>query len=322
MCTAFTLYSKEFYFGRNFDWEYSFGEEIVVTPRNYCFKFSDGLVSDEHYSIIGTALVKDDYPLYFDGMNEKGLVAAGLNFPGNAVYNKPEYDKTNITSYEFIPYILTRFSTVSDVVAFLREVNITGTAFSESLKPSPLHWIIADKYRCFTIEPVSEGLRIYENPLGVLTNNPVFPYHMHNVANYMKLSPDSCVSKAAESRGIEPYSLGLGAYGLPGDWSSASRFVRAFFEKTNITCGDTDEETISEVFHILDSCLVPRGCVHLDNGNNQYTRYSACFNNGIYYYTTYENRQINAVDMKAFDLDTISLIRLPFVKKQNMFCQV
>ena len=86
MCTAATYKSKDFYFGRTLDYEYSYGDQIVITPRNYVFNFRHVDDMKNHYAIIGMAHVAEDYPLYYDAMNEKGVAMAGLNFVGNAVY--------------------------------------------------------------------------------------------------------------------------------------------------------------------------------------------------------------------------------------------
>ena len=152
MCTAISLYDKNHYFGRNLDFHYDFGESVAVTPRNYPFLFRNGTKISCHYAIIGTALVKKDYPLYFDAVNEKGLGIAGLYFPQNAVYNKVRFDKTNIASFELIPWILSQSKTVEDAKKLLNDINITDEAFSEEMRPSPLHWLIADKQKSITLD--------------------------------------------------------------------------------------------------------------------------------------------------------------------------
>lgn len=85
MCTAATYKTKDFYFGRTLDYEFSYGDEITVTPRNYAFDFRHTSACTSHYAIIGMAHIVGNYPLYYDAINEKGLGMAGLNFVGNAV---------------------------------------------------------------------------------------------------------------------------------------------------------------------------------------------------------------------------------------------
>ena len=96
MCTAATYKTKDFYFGRTLDYEFSYGDQIVITPRNYAFNFRHVGDMKNHYAIIGMAHVAEDYPLYYDAMNEKGVAMAGLNFVGNAVYSEVQSDVENI----------------------------------------------------------------------------------------------------------------------------------------------------------------------------------------------------------------------------------
>lgn len=105
MCTAVTYKTKDFYFGRTLDYEISYNEEVVITPRNYPFHFKEKGSINNHYAIIGMATVIGNYPLYYDAINEKGLGIAGLNFVGNTVYNDKTLGKDNITQFEFIPWI-------------------------------------------------------------------------------------------------------------------------------------------------------------------------------------------------------------------------
>ena len=108
MCTAATYKTKDFYMGRTLDYEFSYGEQITITPRKYPFAFRHDGMPDTHYAIIGMAHVAGGYPLYYDAVNEKGLGMAGLNFVGNAVYAEVQDGKHNIAQFEFIPWILSR----------------------------------------------------------------------------------------------------------------------------------------------------------------------------------------------------------------------
>ena len=125
MCTAATYKTKDFYFGRTLDYEFSYGDEVTITPRNYQFDFHNGYVIKNHYAIIGMAYVSGDYPLYYDAVNEKGLGMAGLNFVGNAYYFSEEKDKDNIAQFEFIPWLLSQCATVKEAKKLLEKINIT-----------------------------------------------------------------------------------------------------------------------------------------------------------------------------------------------------
>lgn len=309
MCTAISFNANGHYFGRNLDFEYPFGEKITITPRNYPFKFKNGQEVKNHYAIIGMALPVDGYPLYFDGTNEKGLSMAGLNFPGYACYNKPEKDKDNIASFEVLPWVLCQCKDVDEAEKLLRNLNITDEAFNKELEPSALHFIIADKKRSITVEQIKSGLVIYKNPVGVLTNNPTFDIQLFNLNSFMSLSNKEPENTFSDKIDLKQYSRGMGAMGLPGDYSSMSRFVRACFVKFNSVCGESEAESVSQFFHILYSVYQQRGCVKAQK-DYVITHYTSCCNTdkGIYYYTTYCNSSINAVDMHKENLDTNDLI--------------
>ena len=323
MCTAATYRTKDFYFGRTLDYEFSYGDEIVVTPRNFAFSFREKPVMKSHYAMIGMAYVAGDYPLYYDAVNEKGLGMAGLNFVGNAVYREKEEGKDNIAQYELIPWILGQCTTVTEARTLLQNINILNTPFSESLPVAQLHWIIADKEECITVEAVAEGIMIYDNPVGVLTNNPPFDKQMFQLNNYMHLSCKSPENQFASGLELNRYSRGMGAMGLPGDLSSQSRFVRVAFVKMNSVSGESEEESVSQFFHILGSVDQQRGCCELNQGEYEITLYTSCCNTtkGIYYYTTYDNHQISAVDMHQEDLDGNKPIRFPKLTGEKIYFQ-
>ncbi len=323
MCTAVTYRTKDHYFGRTLDYEYSYKETVTITPRNKILKFREVKELKSHYAIIGMAFVVEDYPLYYDATNEKGLSMAGLNFPQNAVYNDKAEKVDNIAGFELILWILGQCANIKEVKQLLRRINITNESFSDKLPPSPLHWIIADKNQAITVEAVKDGLKIYDNTIGILTNNPPFDYQMFSLNNYMSLSTQIPVNTFSNQIPLESYSRGMGAIGLPGDLSSSSRFVRAAFTKLNSVSGDSESESISQFFHILGSVAQQRGCVYLENNKYEITIYTSCCNTdkGIYYYTTYENSQISGVDMFKENLESDKLILYPLIKGQKINMQ-
>ncbi|MGN0457065.1 MAG: choloylglycine hydrolase [Acutalibacteraceae bacterium] len=323
MCTAATYKTKDFYFGRTLDYEFSYGDEIVITPRNYplAFRHTDDMKS--HYAMIGMACSAGDYPLYYDAVNEKGLGIAGLNFVGNAHYCDCVQGKDNIAQFELIPWILGRCASVKEARELIANLNITNTPFSDELPLAQLHWIIADRDEAITVESVKEGLRVYDNPVGVLTNNPSFDRQMFALNNYMSLSPKQPRNSFADGLGLEAYSRGMGALGLPGDLSSQSRFVRVAFTKMNSVSGSSENESVSQFFHILGSVDQQRGCCDVGDGKYEITIYTSCCNadKGIYYYTTYENHQITAVDMHKENLDGENPVRYPLITGEQIKMQ-
>ena len=323
MCTAATYLTKDFYFGRNLDLHISYGERVTITPRNYPFTFRNGLQLNHHYAMIGMATVEQGYPLYLDATNEKGLRLAGLNFPGNATYYEKDERKDNIAPFELIPWILGQCATVEEARFKIRDLNLWNVQFNKEFPLSPLHWILADRDQCLTLEATASGFKIYENPVGILTNNPPFDYHMYNLANYMNITADIPKNRFSDKIDLTPYSLGMGGIGLPGDLSSASRFVKAAFTKMNSRSGDTESESISQFFHILGSVAQQNGLTAVEGGHYEYTIYSSCCNTdqGIYYYTTYENSQISAVDMNREDLEGQTIVSYPLITGQQIHYQ-
>ncbi len=323
MCTAATYKTKDFYFGRTLDYEFSYKDEVTITPRNFPFHFIEKGNIDTHYAIIGMAYVTENYPLYYDAINEKGLAMAGLNFVGNAVYKEKIEGYDNIAQFEFIPWLLSQCATVREARGLIEKMNLLNIPFNDKLPLAQLHWIIADNERAITVESVKEGIKIYENPVGVLTNNPPFDKQMFELNNYMHLSTKSPENKFSTDLNLETYSRGMGAIGLPGDLSSQSRFIRAAFVKMNSVSADTENESVSQFFHILNSIDQQRGCCQLENGKYEITIYTSYCNanKGIYYYTTYNNHQITAINMHNENLDTSEIITYPIIKEEQIKMQ-
>lgn len=323
MCTAATYKTKDFYMGRTLDYEFSYGDRVTITPRNFRFDFRHAGRMDKHYAIIGMAHIADGYPLYYDAINEKGLGMAGLNFVGNAVYTAPQSGKENVAQFEFIPWVLGKCASVKEARALIENMALVNTPFSDKLPVAELHWILADKDEAITVESVKDGIKIYDNPVGVLTNNPPFDVQMFGLNDYMHLSAKQPKNTFSERLPLTTYSRGMGALGLPGDLSSASRFVRVAFTKMHSISGDSEAESVSQFFHILGSVDQQRGCCEVDDGKYEITLYTSCCNasKGIYYYTTYENHQITAVDMHKENLDGDALVGYAPVEGEQIYRQ-
>lgn len=323
MCTAAAYTTKDFYFGRTLDYEASYNDEVTITPRSFPLHFRNVESLRTHYALIGMAYVVQDYPLYYDAVNETGLGMAGLNFPGNAYYREETPGKDNIAQFEFIPWILSQCASVKEAKELLNRINLTNTQFSDKLPLAQLHWIIADRNEAVTVESVREGIHVYDNPVGVLTNNPPFNEQLLQLNNYMSLSAKSPKNLFSDKLPLKAYSRGMGALGLPGDLSSQSRFVRASFVKMNSVSGSSETESVNQFFHILGAVEQQRGCCELDDGSFEITIYTSCCNadKGIYYYTSYDNHQITAVDMHRERLDGSALIRYPLITGEQIKMQ-
>ncbi len=310
MCTAISFTNQHRLFGRTLDFERSFGEQVVITPRNKPISFRHLPKICQHFALIGMAAVVENYPLYFDAFNEYGLSAAGLNFPNHACYYDYKDGATNVAPFELILWALCQFQNLSQLRAELKKINLVNTPFSESLPLSPLHWTFADGKDCIVLESREEGLKIYDNPTGVLTNNPPFDIQLYYLNNYINVSANVPVNRFSKKLELNAYSRGMGAIGLPGDLSSSSRFVRAVFAKFSCENVKTQIDDISHLFHILSFVEQPNGCAEVEKGVYELTRYSACFDTDdqIYYYKTYNNHRITGVAMKEGTCDKNELI--------------
>ncbi|MBO5358857.1 MAG: choloylglycine hydrolase [Clostridia bacterium] len=297
MCTAVSYNNC---FGRNLDLEHGYNERVIITPKNYEFKMRCTEDFAPRFAIIGMAAEVKGYPLYFDGMNEKGLCMAGLNFPNNAIYHPLDNSKINVTPFEFIPYILGKCQTVTEALERLFNINLVNISFSSELPLSPLHWIISDSKQSVTVESVKQGIRFYKNTVGVLTNNPPFLKQLEGLEGYEKLFKP----QIPKNNGSDEYSLGLDGVGIPGDFSSASRFVRAAFIKHRSPKNLVPSEAVNQLFHILTSVAMPKGCVLTPNGECEYTRYTSCCDckNRDYYFNTYDSGEKTRVSLKDYNL--------------------
>lgn len=318
MCTASNYITDNHYFGRNFDYEISYNERVTVTPRNYELKFRKIDDIKTHYAMIGMAAGIDEYPLYYDACNEKGLAIAGLNFAGNAVYREFEEDMINITPFELIPYLLGTCSSVSEAREALGKINLVNINFADELPLSPLHWMISDEVEAIVVEPLADGLKVYDNPVGVLTNNPPFDKQLFYLNNYRGLSNKNPENTFGVD--LEEYSRGMGAIGLPGDLSSASRFAKVAFTRANSYSDNDEASSVGQFFHILGSVEQQNGCTFIDDPDlYEYTIYTSCYNTNraILYYRTYHNSQITAVDLNRENLDSSDLINYMLINEEQ-----
>lgn len=321
MCTAISYRSQDHYFGRTLDLECSYGEQVVITPRKKTFHLKNGTDYQNTYAMIGMATVMEDYPLYYEAANEAGLAGAGLNFVGNAVYQPPKEGMVNITPFELLPWILGQASTVAEVRRLFANLNLSNQPFSEQVPLAQLHFMFSDAKESLVVESVADGLKLYENPYHVMTNNPPFEFHRTNMNNYLNLSPKNGANQFSTQYPLSNYGVGMGALGLPGDVSSSSRFVRAAFHLTNAVREDTEAGCVTQFFHIMDSVSMLKGPTLTDEGKYDITQYTSCINvdQGVYYYKTYGNNRITAISLKHSDLDGGKLIVFPLRKEQEIY---
>lgn len=307
MCTAITLQNTQgaAFFGRTMDFSYPLDPELYVVPKG--FQWTNLLRTHQirnryRYMGIGQNLSS---VLFADGVNETGFAAAALYFPGYADYDSDKTDdgadtRFPIAATEITGFLLGLCASLDQATALLRTVRITGVADSITGTVAPLHWMIADTSgNSMVIEKTADGLHILDNPIGVLTNSPDFPWHLTNLRSYLNLSPTQTGSQDWGPVNLTPFGQGAGAWGLPGDYTPPSRFVRTAFQKTHASPTDKTPETVNAGFHILEGVSIPKGIVLTERGTVDYTQYTAFMNlsQPEYYFRTYDNSRTTAVKL-------------------------
>lgn len=325
MCTALSVNptGKNNFFGRNMDLEYNFNQSVILIPRNneYQDKVTGNMVKPK-YAIIGMGSVIENHPAMADGMNEKGLACAGLNFAGYAHYEEEIIPgKTNIAPYDFILWVLYNHETVDEVKAAIYNIELVDVPINEKYPVPTLHWMIVDKSgKSIVVEKTKDKFSVYDNEVGVLTNNPTFDWHLTNLNEYINLSPIHPEKTKWSNLELKPLGVGVGTRGIPGDFASVSRFVRIAFCRSTIPKLEDDTNTLSQFFHMLDYVAMVKGGAMTAEGREDMTLYSSCMDQerGIYYYKTYDNNRINAIDMNKENLDSKEIKIFSYLNIQDI----
>lgn len=311
MCTAvrFTDDNNNMYFGRNLDWSFSYGEQIVFTPKDYDYQPAfNG--EDRNHAVIGVGIVADDTPLYFDCANDAGLAVAGLNFPGYAEYAADSVNlTTNVAAYEFPLWVARNFTSVDDVQEALKNVTIVAKPINDRYPVSMLHWIIGDATRSIVVEYMADGMHVYDDDVDTLTNQPQFPYHMANLINYINADPKPIASAKWGKADLKAWGAGLSAHGLPGDPNSTSRFVRAAYSNAHYPTKSGEADNVTRLFKTLSSAAMVEGNSMMADGKYEKTIFTSGFSAATrtYYKNTYDDPAIKAVAMADFDADSDQL---------------
>ncbi|MGL4742440.1 MAG: choloylglycine hydrolase [Sarcina sp.] len=316
MCTGLTLTTKdgEHLFGRNMDLEYYFGQSVGIIPRNYTYtNIANKKTEKTQYAIIAMISMMADHPMLSDGMNEKGLGIAGLNF-GNefgGLEKNFSKDKINIPAFDFMLWILANFDNIEDVKKNVLKVNLMDIQIDEKIPNVCLHWIASDKSgRSIVIEKTKEGMKVYDNEVGVLTNPPTFDWQLTNLRQYTNTIPTQIPKTMCSDKELTPTGRGAGLIGLPGDTTAPSRFIRAAFLRNFVL--QNEDVSLGDYFHIMDNVAMVKGCAKND-GINEFTQYTSCMNleNGTYTYKTYKSLSLTSINLfnENLDLSDIKLFK-------------
>ena len=308
------------------DLAYYFNQAVMIIPRKYQFqdRVTGNRVTNKR-AIIGMGTVIDDHPVLADAMNEAGLCCAGLNFEGYAHFEKePIEGKKNIAPYDFIQWVLSNHETVEEVKHGLEHLELVDCPINDNTPVPMLHWMIVDKTgKAIVVEKTKEHLAVFDNFIGVMTNNPTFDWHLTNLNEYIHLNPVSPRETKWNNQPLKALGIGAGTIGIPGDFASISRFVRIAYIRSHMPKVEGDIQSITQFFHMLDYVKMVKGGVLTDEGMEDLTTYSSCMDQekGIYYYKTYENNRINAVDMNKEQLEGTSLKIFKYSVNQDIHYQ-
>ena len=312
MCTSIRFSDgTNLYLARNLDWTSGYGEQVVVTPTGYATKSPFGAVPRIQHAVIGMGIVEEDTPLYFDCGNDSGLAVAGLNFPGYAEYAKePAEGATNVAAFEFPLWVASQFATVDEVEAALRDVVIVDKPINEKYPSSLLHWIIGDPTRAIVVESTSDGVQVFDDDVDVLANQPGFAWHHENLRNYLNTSPEFPEEIVLGRAHLGPFGSGSHMRGIPGDYYSPSRFVRAAYVNAHYPDKANEEENVSRAFHTLQQVAMVDGSAAMGSGEFEKTIYTGLFSSrtGTYYWNTYEDPAIHSVAMADHETDGTKLV--------------
>ncbi|OTY68018.1 choloylglycine hydrolase [Bacillus thuringiensis serovar vazensis] len=325
MCTSLTLETKngQHLFARTMDFTLDMNQEVIIIPRHYQWNNITGEIINTKHATVGMGINHQGRIIMADGVNEAGMTCATLYFPGFATYSQSIDDNTtNLAPFDFVTWSLTQFNSVKELKKSVDSITFLDIPLPDLGLTPPLHWILADKWGdCIVLEPTSEGLKLYDNPLGVMTNSPEFNWHLQNLRQYIGLKSEPFAPTEWSNLPLSAFGQGSGSMGLPGDFTPPSRFVRAAYGKQNIQGIDSEEEGVSALFHILSNCEVPKGGVITEEGALDNTIYTSvmCMESGTYYYHTYDCRQIIAVHLFHENLDTDEIKAYPFQRKQKIF---
>lgn len=321
-CTGLKLKAKDgtVVHGRTLEFGIDIPTSVVVVPRGFTFTGTTsegaGLSYKAKYGAVGCVAYDD--PSILDGINEKGLAVGTFYFPGFASYSKITNDNRSkaLSPIEFSNWVLTQFATLEEVKAGISAVVIAPTVYKDwGNQVPPFHYIVYDKAgNSLVIEPTEGKLVVYDNPLGVFTNSPKFDWHMTNLRNFINFRTENVAPLKIDGIELAPFGQGSGMVGLPGDFTPPSRFVRAAIFSTTAIPPANNEDAVFQIFHILNQFDIPVGVARQTIDGIVHSDYTlaTCVKNPqtlVYYFKTYENQSISAVDLNKFDLNATNVKR-------------
>ncbi|AVK63935.1 penicillin acylase [Lactobacillus sp. CBA3606] len=323
MCTSLTYQTTggDQFLARTMDFGFELGGRPVVIPRHHHFtSVTNATGFDAPYSFVGTGRDLNGYVLV-DGVNEFGVSAAALYFSGQAHYAAEPVDaKTNLAPHELVMWLLGNLKRAAELGDRLDELNITEAAAPLLNIVVPLHWIISDRSGAtYVLEQEADGIHFMKNPVGVMTNSPDFDWHLKNLSNYVELQPESHVNRQYGDLEVKAFGPGTGALGMPGDYTSPSRFIRTVFMRTHTEAVTTDAAAVNALSHMLNSVEIPKGVKIKDDGSADYTQYRAymSMHEPAFYMQPYNDQTITRVALTADLMNAAEPAEFPLATSQQ-----
>ena len=312
MCTSITMTASDnsVLLGRTMDFSFELDPEMAIFQRDFplYFRYKKEPLTN-HYSFLG--LSQDIGGRFIaDGLNEWGLGGAALYFEGYAHYDQ-EIEPSSLAPHEVLMWVLASCKSIEEVREVFTTYKIIATKLDFIKSVPPLHWVFTDSTGAsIIVEPQAEGVMIYDNVLGVLTNSPDYSWHYTNVRNYIGVSPKQVDSKILYGMEFKPFGQGSGTFGIPGDFTPPSRFIRTLYAKLGIKKAQNDYELLINAVHVLNQVDIPKGNVITPRNTLDYTQYTSYMNlnHKRYHYRLYDEIDIKTIDLFSFDLDGENII--------------
>ena len=310
-CTAIRLTAGDngVVVGRTMEFGVDVQSDAVVVPAGTKMTSSlpdkaQGIHYTSKYGIVGANFMNKH--MVVDGMNEKGLYIGALYLPGYASYPEgtPENAAKSMAPEDYVAWLLGNFATVAEVKKNYNKVILVQNPQKEIGGQSfPGHFMITDSTGAsIVIEPTDNTLKLFENPLGILTNSPTFDWHMTNLNNYNNLSATNVAPLELKGGKINGFGQGTGLLGLPGDYTPPSRFVRAVAFSQSAPQLPTAKETVNQMFHIMNAFDIPYGSIQDKTEGGVHYDYTvwtsvADLKNLHYAFKTYKDQSIRTIDV-------------------------
>ena len=317
-CTGISMFSADgsYFQARTIEWAgTNLNSMYVVVPRNFSQtsftpKGQNGMSFKSKYGYIGLAVHEKEF--IAEGLNEAGLSAGLFYFPNYGSYQlyDEKYNSTTIADLQLVSWILSQFATVDEVKANINNVRVVSLMGGDGSEEA-IHWRVGDKSGKQIVIEIEKGVpHVYDNPIGVLTNAPNFPWHLSNLSNYINLTPINPPAHKMADFMVNPIGHGNGFLGLPGDFTPPSRFVRAAFFKSTAPMLATARQTMLQCFHILNNFDIPIGMNFPKNEIPDLpsaTQWTSVIDltNKVVYYKTFDNNNIRMIDLKNIDFGKV-----------------